>query len=197
MLSRRRCTALGVLISLFPVGLLALLFLDVDLPAQLHAFKVAALGKLKSTPQNEPADENVHSHAPLGGKAGSDSPDYEEDLIVRPSNPSHITTGNVQLTSSIQTTVPNGATIHGFTVFDNLVVHNGTFYIVTNNRSAFPEKKYIVDQPNEKQPVEREPNAEVCHHHSFVFIRSSSCNRISNSLLRTSSYLFLVILRYG
>jgi protein O-GlcNAc transferase len=196
ILSLRRCIALGVLASLFTLSLLGLLFLDVDLPADLHAFKVAALRKLKSDPGNVSADESA---IPSGGESLSDLvDDVEGNPIVHPSDSFRSTTGNVQLTSSIQTTIPNGATIHGFTVFDNLVVHNGTFYIVTHNRSAFPEKKeHIVDKPQTKQPVEREPNAEVHRPHSFPFIRYSSCNRIFSLLPQMNLYLFWAILPYG
>jgi protein O-GlcNAc transferase len=69
---------------------------------------------------------------------------------------------SLTLTSSFQTTVPNGAIIQGFSIFDNLVVHNGTFYIVTNNRSAFPEKAEdiysISDDDDHTLP---EPHAKV------------------------------------
>ncbi|KAF7761931.1 hypothetical protein Agabi119p4_9923 [Agaricus bisporus var. burnettii] len=156
----RRCLTLGVLASLFSAAFLGLFFLDVDLPTQLHGFKVAASNKLKLTSGNVLVEENANSHIPSGGKSPHGGVDG--NLIVDSFDSFHSTTNNIRLTSSLKTTIPNGATTHGFNVFDNLVVHNGIFYIVTHNRSAFPEKKeYIVDKPwDDKQPVEREPSAE-------------------------------------
>lgn len=187
----RRCKTLGVLASLFSAAFLGLFFLDVDLPTQLHGFKVAASNKLKLTSGNLLVEENVNSHLPSAEKSSSNSPDdgVERSPIVDSSDSFHSTTNNIHLISSLETTIPNGATTHGFTVFDNLVVHNGIFYIVTHNRSAFPEKKeYIVDKPwDDKQPVEREPNAEVKKNSAFRKTLFKICNRIFNLLLRMNS----------
>ncbi|KAF9446636.1 hypothetical protein P691DRAFT_776725 [Macrolepiota fuliginosa MF-IS2] len=66
------------------------------------------------------------------------------------------------LTPSFETIIPNGAIINGFFVLDNLIIHNGTFYIVTHNRSVFPAlKEDLVWRPHVSGQVEREPNEEA------------------------------------
>lgn len=112
-------------------------------------------------PQPKPANAVADAIDPME-ESDYGSPDFKYP-------DSTIMSSSMSLTSSLETTVPNGALIHGFFVLDNLVVHNGTFYIVTRNRSAFPEKKEdLVWRPFVSGQVEREPNEEVC-------FRASSC----------------------
>lgn len=68
----------------------------------------------------------------------------------------------VSLSSTFETTIPNGATIHGLSIFDNLIVHNGTFYLVTNNPTAFPAKANIARKPDRSgEWGERDPDEQV------------------------------------
>ncbi|KAF8996225.1 hypothetical protein BDQ17DRAFT_1392068 [Cyathus striatus] len=48
-----------------------------------------------------------------------------------------------------ETTIPGGAHVHGFTVFDHLYVRNGTFYVVTSDVSSFPPRKNLIGRPVE------------------------------------------------
>ncbi|KAI3615660.1 hypothetical protein WG66_011909 [Moniliophthora roreri] len=45
------------------------------------------------------------------------------------------------------TTIPQGAHVHGYTVFDQLYMRNGTLYIVTDKPETFPEIKKILSIP--------------------------------------------------
>ena len=48
------------------------------------------------------------------------------------------TSNSSALSTKIETTLPGRKAVHGFTLLDRLYLRNGTFYIVTSNRSAFP-----------------------------------------------------------
>lgn len=111
-----------------------------------------------TTPPNTP---NKPAAAPVPDDVDlEDELDYGSPDMEYPKQTS--TSFSMSLTSSLETTVPNGAIINGFSVFDDLVMHNGTFYIVTRNRSAFPENKQdIVGRPRVSGQAEREPHEEV------------------------------------
>ncbi|KAJ7599181.1 hypothetical protein C8J56DRAFT_916015 [Mycena floridula] len=47
------------------------------------------------------------------------------------------------------TTIPGGAHSHGFTLFNELYLRNGTFYILTSDPSVFPEKRALIARPLE------------------------------------------------
>jgi len=49
-------------------------------------------------------------------------------------------------TVSTETTQP-GSNTHGFNLFDNLYLRNGTFYIVTSTPSSFMPRNHIVSRP--------------------------------------------------
>ncbi|CAK5272741.1 unnamed protein product, partial [Mycena citricolor] len=46
------------------------------------------------------------------------------------------------------TTIPSGAHAHGYTLFDHMYLRNGTFYVVTANRSAFPPIPQLLAPPH-------------------------------------------------
>ncbi|KAJ7590491.1 hypothetical protein C8J56DRAFT_932994 [Mycena floridula] len=48
------------------------------------------------------------------------------------------------------TTIPGGAHSHGFTLFNELYLRNGTFYILTSDSSGFPEKRALIARPLER-----------------------------------------------
>ncbi|KAJ7152671.1 hypothetical protein C8R43DRAFT_923814 [Mycena crocata] len=51
-------------------------------------------------------------------------------------------------TSGFQhTRIPNGAHVHGFTMLDNIYLRNGTFYVVTADRSSFPPLDQLLSRP--------------------------------------------------
>lgn len=77
-----------------------------------------------------------------------------------------------------ETTHPARKQIHGFTLLDQLYMWNGTFYIVTSNVSAFPERRVMIARPVDRGlGLDDEPTDTVSH------IRS---------LLTHSSYLIVV-----
>lgn len=53
------------------------------------------------------------------------------------------------LTVSTETTQP-GSNTHGFNLFDNLYLRNGTFYIVTSTPSSFMPRNHIVSRPTRR-----------------------------------------------
>ncbi|KAF9028019.1 hypothetical protein BDZ89DRAFT_1015275 [Hymenopellis radicata] len=59
-----------------------------------------------------------------------------------------------------ETTIPGNAVVHGFTVLDNVYLRGGTFFIVTKNISAFPERRFIISRPAElgrgDEPTDKE-----------------------------------------
>ena len=50
------------------------------------------------------------------------------------------------------TTIPHGAVTHGFTVFDDLYLRDGTLYVVTNDRKSFPRLREILAKPIKMEP---------------------------------------------
>jgi hypothetical protein len=61
-----------------------------------------------------------------------------------------------------ETTIPNGAHIHGFTVLDSIYLRNGTFYVVTANRTSFPPRDRLLSRPVElRAGADTEPTDEV------------------------------------
>lgn len=138
----RRLTLFGALASALTLSLLGLLFLGVELPTELRTPKFVTIQRPKSVP----------GPAQPGGD--------DENVYIVPG----AEFSTIPLTPSLQTTVPNGATIHGFSVLDNLVMHNGTFYIVTRNRSAFLKQKGdFIWKPfkSGSGEVEKDPDPEV------------------------------------
>lgn len=112
-----------------------------------------------TTPPNIPNQPAIAAPVP-GGVDLEEESDYGAPDFEYPKQAS--TSFSMSLTSSLETTVPNGAMVNGFSLFDNLVMHNGTFYIVTRSRSAFPENKEdFVGRPWVSGQVEREPHEEV------------------------------------
>ena len=120
-----------ILVLVLILGLLGLFLLYLGLPLEFYDLKNAELRKHKSSPS---------------GQGGPDLSTFQS--IVGTSNrdylPAHSNFGSrISLSSTFETIIPHNATIHGFNVFDNLIMHNGTFYLVTNNRNGFPEKANI------------------------------------------------------
>ncbi|KAF5349079.1 hypothetical protein D9756_009425 [Leucocoprinus leucothites] len=147
-----------------------LFFLDIELPAELHQFKLETLQKLNFG-SNEPTSDK--HHIPPGGEPIVDEDDIEDptfDGVSTPSSdgsgpgsPQTYSSSSISFSSTFETTIPHGATIHGFTIFDNLVVHNGTFYLVTNDPSGFPKKAHIAAKPHPGDWGDRDPNPEDFH----------------------------------
>ncbi|KAK1225030.1 hypothetical protein PQX77_012029 [Marasmius sp. AFHP31] len=50
------------------------------------------------------------------------------------------------------TTIPGGAATHGFTVFDELYLRDGTLYVVTKDRKSFPRLPEILAKPLKMEP---------------------------------------------
>ncbi|KAK7019144.1 hypothetical protein R3P38DRAFT_2981304 [Favolaschia claudopus] len=51
-----------------------------------------------------------------------------------------------------RTTIPNDAHVHGFTVFDNIYLRNGTFYVVTEDAADLPPIERLLSRPLERKP---------------------------------------------
>lgn len=47
------------------------------------------------------------------------------------------------------TTIPGRAHSHGFTVFDELYLRNGIFYVLTSDPSSFPPRENLIGRPLE------------------------------------------------
>ncbi|KAJ7041560.1 hypothetical protein C8F04DRAFT_1079244 [Mycena alexandri] len=58
------------------------------------------------------------------------------------------------------TTIPSGAHVHGFTVLDNIYLRNGTFYVVTMDRSTFPPRNRMLSRPIKLGSKDMEPTDE-------------------------------------
>ncbi|KAJ7051349.1 hypothetical protein C8F01DRAFT_999416 [Mycena amicta] len=57
-----------------------------------------------------------------------------------------------------QTTIPNNAQVHGFTVIDNLYLRNGTFYMVAPNASSvFPPRRQLLSLPVDLSVANTDP----------------------------------------
>lgn len=192
-----RLVIFGILTSVLTLSILGLFFFDINLPTELHAFKLATQHRLKgvsgapstgeggefrilpvglpSTSFDDEIEDSLPDKLPPASPnipsqpAAGPVPDYvdiEEESDYGSPDFEHLnqasTSFSMSLTSSLETTVPNGAIINGFSLFDNLVMHNGTFYIVTRNRTAFPKNKEdIVGRPWVSGQVERDPHEEV------------------------------------
>ncbi|KAJ7773830.1 hypothetical protein B0H16DRAFT_1303994 [Mycena metata] len=63
------------------------------------------------------------------------------------------------------TTIPGGAHVHGFTVLDNIYLRNGTFYVVTMDRSTFPPRNRLLSRPIKRGSKNMEPTDEASHRH--------------------------------
>ncbi|KAL0061758.1 hypothetical protein AAF712_011361 [Marasmius tenuissimus] len=50
------------------------------------------------------------------------------------------------------TAIPGGAITHGFTVFDDLYLRDGTLYVVTKDRKSFPRLPEILAKPLKMEP---------------------------------------------
>lgn len=77
-----------------------------------------------------------------------DLPPPITDLSKFGSSPTH--SGSAPLQKGLlETTIPGHAVAHGFTVLDNVYLRGGTFFIVTKNANAFPERRFIISRPVE------------------------------------------------
>lgn len=60
------------------------------------------------------------------------------------------------------TTIPRGAHSHGFTLFDNLYLRNGTFYVLTPDPLKFPPRRWLLALPLERSKEHSlEPSEQV------------------------------------
>ncbi|KXN82750.1 hypothetical protein AN958_02189 [Leucoagaricus sp. SymC.cos] len=160
----RRFLVLGVLFSVLTLSILGLFFFDIDLPAELNT----TLHKLKlSSPSpdefNDMVDPIDHKLYDIGDASWDEVTSFPPPpplhLDYAPGGPNSV----ISLSSSFKTTIPNGASVHGFSVLDDLIVYNGTFYIVTNNPTAFPSKDHLVQPPPPDHQGEnaQDPNPET------------------------------------
>ncbi|KAF5383003.1 hypothetical protein D9615_004886 [Tricholomella constricta] len=64
--------------------------------------------------------------------------------------------------TTIETTIPGGEVVYGFSLLDQLYLRKGTFYIVTSDKAAFPLKRHIIARPldigagNDLDPTDKE-----------------------------------------
>lgn len=93
-------------------------------------FQYGALDNIRGPPE---------SFIPEPVSKTAEDPGHSPDVVVAPADKS-------------LTTIPPGASSHGFTVLDNLYLRNGTFYIVTSKPSSFPSREHIISRPVELGP---------------------------------------------
>lgn len=135
------------------VLILGLLGLFLELPQAFYELKSAVSSRHKSSSSGRRGPSNFRF--PPGHLKGN--------LQVHSSFNSRV----LLAAASFETTIPHNATVHGFNVFDNLIMHNGTFYLVTHNRSSFPEKANIARSPSLPGTWgERDPHEDV---HTSLF----------------------------
>ena len=111
--------------------------------------------------------------------------------ILKPAN--HLAQVSSQ-NNVIETTIPRGAYIQGFTVLDNLYMKNGTFFIVTSDAaSKFPLRSSMISKPLIKSAgVDIEPTDQVCAQSLF---RSFSSSRLTcGFLISFRIYNFYILL---
>ncbi|KAF9071795.1 hypothetical protein BDP27DRAFT_1446016 [Rhodocollybia butyracea] len=70
-----------------------------------------------------------------------------EDMQSLPGESSFWPTVAVTETSFPTTCLPQGAHVNGFTVFNNLYLRNGTFFVVSLDSSIFPSREAILSAP--------------------------------------------------
>ncbi|KAJ7362225.1 hypothetical protein DFH08DRAFT_766748 [Mycena albidolilacea] len=88
-----------------------------------------------------------------------------------------------------ETTIPNGAHIHGFTVLDSIYLRNGTFYVVTDNRTSFPPRNRLLSRPVESRAgVDTEPTDE---HLQFI-IPDEATRILGNHVTRIKGFSVIV-----
>jgi hypothetical protein len=82
--------------------------------------------------------------------------------IIEPSEPPE---SHEDVTSPMDgsfTTIPHGANTNGFTVFDNLYLRDGTFYVITSEPSSFPPRREMISKPMNMGPdADLEPTDQV------------------------------------
>ena len=134
------------------LGLLGLFLLDLELPQEFYELKNAVSSRCKSSSSSKLGPHRLKIHLLPQAFKGINTPQAH----------SRFNSSRVPLGSSFETTIPHNATIHGFNVFDNLVMHNGTYYLVTSNRSSFPERANIARLPHRPGLWgERDPHEDV------------------------------------
>ena len=134
------------------LGLLGLFLLDLELPQEFYELKNAVSSRRKSSSSSKLGPHRLKIHLLPQAFKGINIPQAH----------SSFNSSRVLLGSSFETTIPHNATIHGFNVFDNLVMHNGTYYLVTSNRSSFPERANIARLPHRPGLWgERDPHEDV------------------------------------
>jgi hypothetical protein len=85
-------------------------------------------------------------------------------------------------TVGTETTQP-GSNTHGFNLFDNLYLRNGTFYIVTSIPSSFMPRNHIVSRPIPRgEGVDIQATDQVC-----IFLRHCSFESGFNAMSRSSN----------
>ena len=58
-----------------------------------------------------------------------------------PQHESHL---NLSTSTQVETSIPGSEVVTGFALLDRLYLRNGTFFIVTANRSAFPPRRNMI-----------------------------------------------------
>lgn len=116
----------------------------------------------------------------------SDSPDaelyqpHEEDYIPLPhaNSPSNHHFDTTIANTTAETVIPRGAHAPGFTVFDQLYLRAGIFYVVTADPSSWPPRRLLVAKPVEMGGGhDSEPTDEV----SRAYFETRSCSVLSTA----------------
>ncbi|KAL0576132.1 hypothetical protein V5O48_005850 [Marasmius crinis-equi] len=87
------------------------------------------------------------------------------------------------------TTIPHNAFTHGFTIFDELYLRDGTLYVVTPNRKSFPRLPDML-----AKPIQRKPGVSVVPTSSEMqFIKPEHARGIlGDHILRMSGFTVLL-----
>ncbi|KAF7350300.1 hypothetical protein MVEN_01334100 [Mycena venus] len=89
---------------------------------------------------------------------------YQSDnntTLVQSTVDPHPTPNTIKTSGWEMTTIPSGAHVHGFTVLDNIYLRNGTFYVVTDDRTSLPPRDRLLSLPIDlKGGVKMDPTDE-------------------------------------
>lgn len=76
-----------------------------------------------------------------------------------------------------ETAIPSndGRSAHstGYTIFDDLYLRNGTFYVVTSNVSAFPNRLSLISRPLDMGKEDLTPTDQVRFLHTYSYLAHS------------------------
>ncbi|KAG6877038.1 hypothetical protein C0993_010866 [Termitomyces sp. T159_Od127] len=101
-------------------------------------------------PKAPEPDEPLYEAPSTPTTPGADAnPDGDAERLADPGKPNVVDPSTV---IGPFTVIPEGAYSQGFTLFDNLYLRNGTFYVIAQDASRFPPIADMISAPHERGP---------------------------------------------